>query len=168
MREFDVPEPVEDGDTFEANALIKARACARATGLPAIADDSGLEVDAWTALLASSAPVRREPSDDAANNAKLVAALADVAPEQRTARFVCAAALVLPDGDEVTVRGTMEGHIVDHPGATTASATTPTSSVTRAGDGRTNAELASLGEGRHQPPGCGLPRPRPTSGASDG
>ena len=142
MREFDVPEPVEDGDTFEANALIKARACAAQTGLPAIADDSGLEVDAldgepgvWSARYAG------EPSDDARNNAKLVAALADVPLEQRTARFVSAAALVIPDGDEVTVRGTMEGHIVDDARGEHGFGYDPHFVSAAAGDGRTTAQL---------------------------
>jgi XTP/dITP diphosphohydrolase len=142
MREFDVPEPVEDGDTFEANALIKARACARSTGLPAIADDSGLEVDVLDgAPGVFSARYAGAPSDDAANNTKLIANLADVAPEQRTARFVCAAALVLPDGDEVTVRGTMEGHIVDHPRGDQGFGYDP-HFVSDADGSRTNAELA--------------------------
>jgi len=143
MREFDVPEPVEDGDTFEANAVIKARACAAQTGLPAIADDSGLEVDAlggepgvWSARYAG------EPSDDARNNAKLVAALADVPPEQRSARFVSAAALVTPEGDEVTVRGTMEGHIVDDARGKHGFGYDPHFVSAAAGDGRTNAQLA--------------------------
>lgn len=142
MRDLDVPEPVEDGDTFEANALIKARACVQATGLPSIADDSGLAVDAlegapgvWSARYAG------EPSNDAANNAKLVAELAEVTPEARTARFVCAAALVVPDGEAVTVRGTMEGHIVDRPRGDHGFGYDPHFVSEAAGDGRTNAEL---------------------------
>lgn len=114
MGEFGVPEPVEDGATFEANALIKARACVAATGLPALADDSGLEVDVLGgAPGVRSARYAGEPTDDRANNAKVVTALAGVPAEARTARFVCAAALCLPDGREVVVRGTMEGHVVD-------------------------------------------------------
>jgi len=114
MGDLGVPEPVEDGDTFEANALIKARACVTATGLPALADDSGLEVDALDgAPGVLSARYAGEPTDDRANNAKLVAALADVPAEARTARFVCAAALCRSDGREAVVRGTMEGHVVD-------------------------------------------------------
>jgi len=143
MRDLDVAEPVEDGDTFEANALIKARACVEATGLPAIADDSGLEVDAlggepgvWSARYAG------EPADDARNNAKLIAALADVAERRRTARFVCAAAVVAPDGREVVVRGTMEGRIVDEPEGEHGFGYDPHFVSDVIGDGRTNAELA--------------------------
>lgn len=143
MREFDLTEPVEDGDTFEANALIKARACAARTGLPALADDSGLEVDAlggepgvWSARYAG------EPSDDARNNAKLVAALAEVPMDQRTARFVSVAALVVPGGDEVTVRGTMEGHIVEDARGEHGFGYDPHFVSEAAGDGRTTAEMA--------------------------
>ncbi|MEX2328747.1 MAG: non-canonical purine NTP pyrophosphatase, partial [Nitriliruptoraceae bacterium] len=69
MAEFGVPSPVEDGDTFEANALIKARACAVATGLASIADDSGIEVDALGGAPGiHSARYAGEPTDDAANN----------------------------------------------------------------------------------------------------
>ena len=143
MREFGVPEPVEDGDTFEANALIKARACARATGLPAIADDSGLEVDALGgAPGVYSARYAGEGAGDAANNAKLVDALAGVPAEDRTARFVCAAAVVTPDGHEVVVRGTMEGHIVDRPRGDHGFGYDPHFVSDAAGDGRTNAQLA--------------------------
>src|SRR5260370_252886 len=85
----------EDEDTFEGNALAKARQAAAATGLPAIADDSGLEVDAlagapgvWSARYAG------EPSDDGRNNAKLLEALRGVPAEQRQARVRCAAPFV--------------------------------------------------------------------------
>ena len=143
MRDLDIPEPVEDGDTFEANALIKARACVEATGLTAIADDSGLEVDAlsgdpgvWSARYAG------EPADDARNNAKLIAALADVPERRRTARFVCAAVVVAPDGREVVVRGTMEGRIVDEPKGENGFGYDPHFVSDVIGDGRTNAGLA--------------------------
>jgi XTP/dITP diphosphohydrolase len=142
MTELGVESPVEDGDTFEANALLKARACVDATGLPAIADDSGLEVDAlggdpgvWSARYAG------EPTDDRANNAKLVAELADVPDEQRTARFVCAAAIVHPDGREEVVRGTMEGRIVDTPRGQHGFGYDPHFVSDAAGDGRTNGQL---------------------------
>jgi XTP/dITP diphosphohydrolase len=143
MTDLGVDSPPEDGDTFEANALLKARACAAATGLPAIADDSGLEVDAldgapgvWSARYAG------EPTDDAANNAKLVAELAGVPEPERTARFVCAAAIVTPDGRDEVVRGTMEGHIVDEARGEHGFGYDPHFVSDLAGDGRTNGELA--------------------------
>ncbi len=143
MTELGVPEPVEDGDTFAANALLKARACAAATGLPAIADDSGLEVDALGGEPGvRSARYAGEPSDDARNNAKLVAALAGVPEQRRTARFVCAAAAVAPDGREVVVRGTMEGRIVDRPRGAHGFGYDPHFVSDAAGGQRTNAELA--------------------------
>ena len=116
MGELGLPSPVEDGDTFEANALIKARAACAATGLPALADDSGLEVDALDgAPGVVSARWAGTDGDDVANNERLVRELAAVPEERRAARFVAVAALVTPDGDEHTVRGTMEGRVRDHP-----------------------------------------------------
>lgn len=142
MTALDLPSPVEDGETFEANALIKARACAEAAGRPAMADDSGLEVDALGgAPGVRSARYAGEDADDAANNAKLVAALRDVAVDERTARFVCAAALVLPDGSEQVVRATMEGRIVDEPRGAHGFGYDPHFVSDAAGDGRTNGEL---------------------------
>jgi XTP/dITP diphosphohydrolase len=104
----------EDEATFEGNALSKARAAATVTGLPAIADDSGLEVDAldgapgvWSARYAGL------PSDDGRNNAKLVAAMAGVTPDRRRARFRCVAAFVDRDRDiELTRAGVCEGEIL--------------------------------------------------------
>jgi XTP/dITP diphosphohydrolase len=143
MRDLGVPEPVEDGATFEANALIKARACVEATGLPALADDSGLEVDALDgAPGVHSARYAGSPSDDAANNRKLVSALADVPSEQRGARFVCAAALVTPEGLEQLRLGTMTGRFVDTPRWEHGFGHDPYFVSDAAGDGRTNAQLA--------------------------
>jgi len=116
MGELGLPSPVEDGDTFEANALIKARAAASATGLAALADDSGLEVDALGGEPGVvSSRWAGSDGDDAANNAKLVRLLADVPEGERSARFVAVAALVTPDGQAHTVRGVMEGQVRDHP-----------------------------------------------------
>ena len=113
---LDLPEVVEDGDTFVANAAKKAREVSAATGLPALADDSGLEVDALDLLPGvHSARYAGENCDDEANNQKLVAALAGV-PE-RSARF--RSALVLADvngplGDEFLVaEGVCEGEILE-------------------------------------------------------
>jgi XTP/dITP diphosphohydrolase len=152
MRAFDLPEPVEDGETFEANALLKARACAAATGLPALADDSGLEVDALggapgvrSARYASDGGALATPrtAQDRANNVKLVAALAGVPATERTARFVCAAAIVLPDGPEHVVRGTMAGHVIDEPRGAGGFGYDPHFVSDAAGDGRTNGELTA-------------------------
>ena len=109
----EVPDPVEDGDTFEANAAIKAIAWAKATGFTAVADDSGLEVDALGGEPGiHSARYAGTHGDSAANNAKLLRELAEVPAAQRTARFVCALALATPDGVVKTLRGACEGAIL--------------------------------------------------------
>ena len=118
-----VPEVDEDADTFAGNATKKARAVSAATGLPALADDSGLEVDALGgAPGVISARYAGAPGDDAANNAKLLAALAGVPPERRTARFHAVLALADvtgPLGDDViTAHGTCEGIVLDAPRGT--------------------------------------------------
>ena len=118
-----IPEVVEDAETFAGNAAKKAREVSAATGLPALADDSGLEVDAlggapgvWSARYAG------EGAGDAANNAKLLAALAGVAEADRTARFRACLALADvrgPLGDEVLLAdGVCEGVILDAPRGT--------------------------------------------------
>ena len=106
----------EDGATFEDNALAKGRQAAEATGLAAIADDSGLEVDALGGDPGVySARYAGLPSDDARNNAKLLAALRGVAAP-RLARFRCVAAFVDPAaGLELTRSGACEGEILDQP-----------------------------------------------------
>lgn len=110
----DVADPEETGTTFEANAIIKAEAWSRATGLPALADDSGLEVDALDGAPGiHSARYAGTHGDTAANNAKLLAALQGLPAAQRTARFVCALALSLPGAPTRTLRGTCEGTIID-------------------------------------------------------
>ena len=106
----------EDGTTFEENALIKARTALAASGnrIAAIADDSGLAVDALNGDPGVySARYAGGHGDDAANNALLLKNLAHLPLEQRTARFVCCIALVYPDGREMTVRGETEGLIID-------------------------------------------------------
>jgi XTP/dITP diphosphohydrolase len=123
LDELGVPgEPVEDGLTFETNARIKARFAARATGLPALADDSGIEVDALGG--APGVRTRRYAgpnATDAENNAKLLRELADVPPGQRGARYVCVLALAIPDasasgGLRITERrGTTRGRIAQAP-----------------------------------------------------
>ncbi|HOA71897.1 MAG TPA: RdgB/HAM1 family non-canonical purine NTP pyrophosphatase [Phycisphaerae bacterium] len=113
------PEPVEDGETFMANAELKARYYARLSGLWTIADDSGLVVDALGGEPGvRSARYAGEPKSDAANNALLVRKLAGVPDEKRTARFCCAVAL--SDGERVLARaqGVVEGRIIDQPRGT--------------------------------------------------
>ena len=118
-RDVGAPEPVEDGVTFAANALIKARALAAFTGLPAVADDSGLAVDVLggTPGIFSARWAGRH-GDDAANLALLLAQLADIAPAHRGAGFVCAAALVTPDGEEHVELGHLRGTLAREPRGT--------------------------------------------------
>lgn len=106
-------DPAEDAETFLGNARIKAHAAQQASGgVPVLADDSGLEVDALDgAPGVHSARYAGEPCDDAANNAKLLDALSDVADEARTARFVCQLVFLDENGNEVDARGTVEGRI---------------------------------------------------------
>lgn len=112
MHDLDLSSPVEDGDTFEDNALLKALAASAGSGLPAIADDSGLEVDALDgAPGVHSARWAGADRDDEANNDKLLEAMEGVA--DRTARFVSAVAVATPDGRSWVVRGTMEGEVLD-------------------------------------------------------
>jgi XTP/dITP diphosphohydrolase len=106
-------EPVEDQPTFEGNALLKARAGVAATGLPSIADDSGLCVDALNGMPGVlSARWAGSAKSDAANNELLLDQLHDVPDQRRGAHFTCAVAWVLPDGRERVVEGRMDGRIV--------------------------------------------------------
>jgi XTP/dITP diphosphohydrolase len=119
-------DPVEDGETFEANAALKARFGARASGLPTLADDSGLEVDALEG--GPGVRTRRyagEDATDADNNRKLLGALSGLPPERRGARYVCVLALALPDRTGprgglgvVLARGTCRGRIAAAPQGT--------------------------------------------------
>ncbi len=112
----DVPaydEPVEDQPTFEGNALLKARAGLAATGLPTIADDSGLCVDALNGMPGVlSARWSGPPKSDERNNTLLLDQLADVPDDRRGAHFVCAVAFCAAPGDEVVVHGEMHGRVV--------------------------------------------------------
>jgi XTP/dITP diphosphohydrolase len=111
-----VPEVIEDGDTFRANAVKKARQVAAAVGEIALADDSGLEVDYLNgAPGVHSARFAGTGHDDAANNQKLLKLLQGVPPEKRTARFRCVVAVATPDGRVETAEGTCEGLIIDEP-----------------------------------------------------
>lgn len=103
---------VEDGTTFEENALIKARTVAAVSGLPAMADDSGLEVDHMDkAPGIYSARFLGEDTSYRIKNQYIIDQLAEVEGDARSARFVCAIALVLPDGRSFTTRATVEGVI---------------------------------------------------------
>ena len=110
------PEPAETGRTFAENALLKARACLAATGLPAVADDSGLEVDVLNGMPGvRSARWAGPQASDADNNALLLRQLHDVPVDERTARFVCAMAAVLPNGAEHVRLGIMSGRLTVAP-----------------------------------------------------
>ena len=105
-------EPVEDRPTFEGNALLKAHAAVLATGLPSLADDSGLCVDALNGMPGVlSARWSGPPKSDARNNELLLAQLEDVPDERRTAHFHCAVAFCHPGGEELT-SGTMPGRVI--------------------------------------------------------
>ncbi len=109
----DLPDVAETGSTFAANALIKARAIAAYTALPAIADDSGLCVDALNGMPGIfSARWAGRHGDDDANLDLVLGQLGDVPDERRTAQFVCAAALCLPDGTERVVHGELVGRLI--------------------------------------------------------
>lgn len=112
LSDFDASDPVEDGVTFAANALIKARAACQLTGLASLADDSGIAVDVLGgAPGVFSARWAGMHGDDVANRDLLLAQLADVPTEHRGAAFVSAIALVLPDGQEFTTVGRVEGQL---------------------------------------------------------
>ena len=105
-------EVVEDADSFQGNALLKARAAVRQTGYAAIADDSGLCVDYLNGAPGIySARYAGAGHNDAANNQKLLQALAGVPQAQRTAHYTCAVAVVFTNGQEFTVEGRCEGYI---------------------------------------------------------
>ena len=113
------PEVVEDGATFAANAALKAVALARVTGLPAIADDSGLCVDALNGMpgifSARWSGPQGDSGRDVANLELVLAQTADVPDSRRAASFHCAVALALPDGQVRLVEGRIDGRLVRQP-----------------------------------------------------
>lgn len=113
----DFPDVVEDGTTFQQNAAKKARETARLTNCLSLADDSGLEVDYLDGQPGVySARFAGEPSDDAKNNARLLALLEDVPEESRRAQFRCVMALADPNGGQVQIcEGICQGVIGHHP-----------------------------------------------------
>jgi XTP/dITP diphosphohydrolase len=143
----DLPEPEEDGVTFEENARIKAVAYARALGEWCLADDSGLEVDALggapgvlSARYAGTEGSREER--DERNNQKLLRALALVSDDELAARFVCAMCLAAPDGSVVAeTRGTFEGVVTRTPRGNNGFGYDPMLLIPELG--RTSAELSS-------------------------
>ena len=113
MEEAGISQDIDEyGSTFEENALIKAREIAEITGEMVMADDSGLEVDFLNGAPGIySARYAGEGASDSDRNNKLLNELKDVPFEKRTARFVCAIAVVFPEGESFTVRGACEGYI---------------------------------------------------------
>ena len=112
----DLVDVEETGSTFEENSLLKARYTSHATGLPAIADDSGLCVDALNGDPGIfSARWAGEHGNDRANLEKVLDQLKDVPHDKRTAHFMCVASLVLPDGRQQVAEGRFDGHILNAP-----------------------------------------------------
>ncbi|MDQ1695982.1 MAG: XTP/dITP diphosphohydrolase [Frankiaceae bacterium] len=135
-----IDEVAESGATFEANALIKARAVAGASGLVAVADDSGLCVDALNGMPGVlSARWAGRHGDDAANLLLVLAQLADVADERRTAAFVCVAAAATPDGRDVVEHGRLDGALTREPRGENGFGYDPI--FVPAGEWRTTAEM---------------------------
>lgn len=137
----DAPDVVEDEVTFEGNARLKAQALARHTGLPSLADDSGLAVDVLGGAPGIfSARWAGRHGDDRANLELLLAQLADVKDEHRAAAFVCAAVLALPDGTVRATEGLLPGQLARQPKGDNGFGYDPVLVV--AGDGRHAAELS--------------------------
>ncbi len=144
-RPDDVPDVVEDAPDFVGNARLKAAALVAATGHAALADDSGLEVDALDgAPGVRSARFAGDDASDADNVALLLSSLAspELAGAARTARFRCVIVLQRPDGTEVVADGTVEGTIADTPRGDSGFGYDPVF-VPDEGDGRTFAEMAA-------------------------
>jgi XTP/dITP diphosphohydrolase len=141
-RPADVPEVEETGETLEDNARLKAAALAGATGLPALADDTGLLVDKLGgAPGVYSSRYAGEAATYADNVARLLSELAGVEPAQRSARFETVALARWPDGREVVARGAVDGFIALAPKGTGGFGYDPVFVPTE-GDGRTFAEMA--------------------------
>jgi len=137
----DVPEVPETGATFEDNAFLKARAVARATGEIAVADDSGLAVDALNGMPGVLSARWAGGTGDEANLRLVLAQIGDVPDERLGASFECAAAAVFPDGREVVVRGSLRGSITRQPRGSNGFGYDPIFVPT--GGDRTTAELAA-------------------------
>ncbi|MDO5746095.1 MAG: RdgB/HAM1 family non-canonical purine NTP pyrophosphatase [Actinomycetaceae bacterium] len=139
---LNVAEPVEDGITFTDNAFIKARALCHATGLPAVADDSGLAVDILGGAPGIfSARWCGHHGDDQANLQLLLDQLHDVHDPHRGASFICAAVVVCPDGTEKSVLAQMSGRLINEPRGSNGFGYDPI--FIADGQTRTNAELSA-------------------------
>jgi XTP/dITP diphosphohydrolase len=138
----DLPDVVETGTTFAENALLKAHAVAASTGLPSIADDSGLCVDVMGGMPGVfSARWAGRHGDDAANLDLVLAQLSDVPDDRRGAHFACAAALALPQGSEHVVEGRLTGSLVREPRGGNGFGYDPI--FVPDGDTRTTAEMSA-------------------------
>ena len=136
----DLTDVAETGSTFAANALLKARSVCAETGLPAIADDSGLGVDALNGMPGIfSARWSGAHGDDLANLNLLLGQLSDVPDARRGAAFHCAAAVVLPDGTERVVEGTIDGTLIREPRGTNGFGYDPI--FVPVGENRTTGEM---------------------------
>jgi len=134
------PDVDEPHDTYLHNALEKARAVAEVLGVPAIADDSGIEVDALDGGPGPrSARFAGEGASDADNLAKLIGLVAEVEPDARTARYRCVAAIAWPDGSTMHAEGTCEGTLIGQPRGDRGFGYDPV--FVPQGEGRTMAEL---------------------------
>ncbi len=137
----DVPEVAETEASFEGNALLKARAVCAATGVPAVSDDSGLCVDALNGMPGVLSARWSGGAGDVANLELVLAQLGDTPDERLGAQFLCAVALVLPDGREAVVHGEMPGHLVRSPRGANGFGYDPI--FVPYGGSRTSAELSS-------------------------
>ncbi len=138
----DLADVAETGSTFAANALLKARSVCAETGLPAIADDSGLGVDALNGMPGIfSARWSGAHGDDIANLNLLLGQLSDVPDNRRGAAFHCAAAVVLPDGTERVVEGSIDGTLIREPRGTNGFGYDPI--FVPLGESRTTAEMSA-------------------------
>ena len=150
-------EVAEDADDLEGNARLKAAAVCAFAGAPAVADDTGLEVDALGGAPGVRTARYAGPGAGYADNVeRLLAEMRDVAPARRTARFRTVALVVWPDGAELTAAGAVEGLIAVEPRGRGGFGYDPVF-VPAEGDGRTFARDERRGQARHQPPGPGLP-----------
>lgn len=136
-----LPEVPETGSTFAENAVLKARAACEATGLPALADDSGLAVDALNGMPGIFSARWSGGGDDAANTDLVLRQLTDMPADRRAARFVCAAVAVLTSGRELVAIGEIEGRLTTAPRGTNGFGYDPIFMPT--GSGLTTAEMSA-------------------------